>query len=794
MELQTPNNKLNNTQDSLAEAKKFLFEVLRFWPLVLVSVLIALGWAWYENKYTPRIYPVAMTILVKENSGQENSAAMLYQNALIKSPTNAYNEPILLKADPLMQKVVEKLGFHIRFFLEGNIRTTEIYPGLPIEINAAEGGGLPYGRYWIQLISPQHFYLTPKTEEVPVFSGNENLYAFGDQVRIGNHVFSVTKKQGFAYQPFYNQPFFLQLSSSAGTGASYGGRLNVSWVEKGAAVLKLAITGETPEKEIDFLNTLARTYIEQDLEIKNLNASRTISFIGEQLGQISDSLSLIERELQQFKENNVNAGLSGESSRMYGQLQELVAEQTQLQIQRQYYNYLQEYLQEEGGKGELVVPSALGISDPVMNTLIAEMVSLQLQQEELKRNTRPDNPFVQQIAERLSDLRRNILENLATQKGSLRITEKSLQQRMNRIEGEVKKLPRAEREYVNIRRTYSLSEGLFNFLMEKQAEASISQASAVPDISIVNPAKQVGGALTPDTKKNYTMALLFGLGLPLGFIFLKNYLNNKVQDKEQIARFTNMPLLGVVGHKGKSDNLIVINRPKSAVSEAFRSIRSNLQFFGGNGEKEKKVYLITSSISGEGKTFCSINLATVFAYSGKKTLLLGADLRKPKIWQDFELSNETGLSNYLAMKAPLEEIIQSTKVQNLDLISGGITPPNPSELLMSRKMQELMEELEKRYDVIIIDTPPIGLVTDALVLMPYAEHSVFVVRQNYTPTDLIKNAQELYLAGKITNISILFNDLKAHGKSYGYGYGYGYGYYEDKEERKGLFAKLFRRN
>jgi nitrate reductase NapE component len=245
LELQKPNNNPTTPQDSLAEAKKFLFEVLRFWPLVAISLLIALGWAYYQNKYTPRIYPVAMTILVKENMGQENSAALLYNNALIQSPTNAYNEPILLKADPLMQKVVEKLDFHVSFFLEGNIRTTEIYPGPPIEIEGAEGANLPYGQYWIQLISPQHFYLLPKGEDMPNFAGKEHLYAFGDPIALGDKRFVINKKQGFSYQTFYNQPFVLQVSNPAGTGSSYGGRLSVSWVEKGAAVLKQALTGQT---------------------------------------------------------------------------------------------------------------------------------------------------------------------------------------------------------------------------------------------------------------------------------------------------------------------------------------------------------------------------------------------------------------------------------------------------------------------------------------------------------------------------------------------------------------------
>ena len=252
---------------------------------------------------------------------------------------------------------------------------------------------------------------------------------------------------------------------------------------------------------------------------------------------------------------------------------------------------------------------------------------------------------------------------------------------------------------------------------------------------------------------------------------------------------TEIPVLGGIGHTIAGMNLIVMEKPKSGVSESFRSVRSNLEFF--TSETKQKVFLVTSSIGGEGKTFCSMNLSLVFAMSGKRTILLGADLRKPKIYMDFELHNEIGLSNFLAGRNELDEIIQPTGIDNFDIITGGPIPPNPSELLTTDNMAILIDQLKPRYDYIIIDTPPLGLVTDAFILMKFSDHNLYLVRQNFTPKDTIKNVDDMYETGKIEKISILFNDVKV--QHYAYGYEYSYGYYEDHTTKSKPWSRLFRK-
>lgn len=790
----------NNSQikkaDNLAQVRKYAFEALRYWYLFVLALIISLVWAWYKNEYTHRVFPVGMSLIVRSQSNADNSAAMLYNNALINAVPNHYDQAHLIKSDPLLTKVVEKLGLHIAYYKEGNIKTTEIYPGLPLQFIADKTGEqLPFGKSFIvQLIDETHFYFREQRQDDDYELDATDQHTFGEVLEYGNKHFRIKKAENFYVNDFTSQPLIVRVNHPASVASAYSGRVAVRWQEMGSGVLNLSINGPTPQKEVDFLNALGETFIEENALKKSQNASKTIAFINDQLNLISDSLFRVENRLEQFKKTNYQATLVDKTVGIFDRLQTFEGSRAAQGFQLRYYDYLIDYIKNGKEGSDVIVPASIGLDDPLLSSLIEKFVELQLNREEMTRNTNNENPYLVGLKGQLADLKKNIIENVENQKQNVLLDQKNLSGEINKLEKEIRALPAAEREYVNIQRMYNLSEDLYVFLMQKRAEAGITEASTTSDITVVNPAKLLGGAISPDTKKNYILALLFGLFPPIAFIFLKNYLNNKVQDKEQIANYTNMPLLGNVGHKGNGDNLVVVNRPKSAVSEAFRSIRSNLQFFGGSRDKDSKVYVVTSSISGEGKTFCSINLATVFAYSGKKTLILGADLRKPKIYQDFELSNETGLSNYLAKTAGLEEIIQQTKVDNLDMISGGVIPPNPSELLMSRRMKELMAELEQRYDTIIIDTPPIGLVTDALVLMPYADHSVFVVRQNYTPVNLIKNAQELYLAGKITNISILLNDLKTRRSDYGYGYGYGYGYYDEREERRGIISRLFNKD
>ena len=370
-------------------------------------------------------------------------------------------------------------------------------------------------------------------------------------------------------------------------------------------------------------------------------------------------------------------------------------------------------------------------------------------------------------------------------------------QKIAKIESEISQLPENKQEWLNLSRKYNISDNIYNTFLQKRSEASIVKEANVSDIQFIDPAKDVGGGLLgPKTGVNYVIAFFMGILIPLLLVFFIFFISNSVQNIDDITSLTQLPIIGIVGHKEKASNLSVFERPKSPLSEAFRAIRTSLQFlYKKQNFVGSKTLMLTSSISGEGKTFCSINIATVFALSDKKTIIVGLDLRKPKIFNDFNIKNDSGVVHYLIGQKTLDEVIQTTHIPNLHVLTSGPIPPNPSELILGESMKEMIDELKVKYDYVILDTPPVGLVSDALELSQFCDVTLYVIRQNYTKKDMLTLLNNRTKRGELSNVSILFNGYESkakygvgYGNGYGYGYGYGAGYHED-EEPKQFFAK-----
>ncbi|MEM6522316.1 MAG: polysaccharide biosynthesis tyrosine autokinase [Bacteroidota bacterium] len=709
-----------------------------------------------------------MTILIKDEPEKDNSIVELLYNGRGFTPgKNYYNEEILLKSYPLIKKAVDSLDFNISIWKEGDIKTTEVYPP-PIEVLAydIDWSSIDRKSFKITVLNTDEFELSSSENDGSITRKNFNEDFYFEGLR-----FKLLQPEGL----LNGDKFEIKLVNNSIIANSYTKRLSISWLQKGASIIKLGLNGSTPAKESEFLMQLAKTYQRDDLLNKNETATRTIEFIDEQLQSIRDSLVTLESALQQFKELNYVTGLKDEVVRFYDQIEALSKEEAELTIKKEYIKYLKDYLQEKDSYDEIMVPATINFSNPLLNNQIQQLIDLQLQKNSLERNSNEDNPFILERNKQLSDLKRSLGETLVSLSASLELAMHATKNEIKQIENQLSELPRAEREYVSLNRLFKLSEDLYLILMEKKTEASITQASNTSDIAIVNP-PSIGGAITPKTRQNYLLACLVGLGLPIGLIVLVDLLNDRIKFKEDIEKYTSIPFMGVIGHNKKDKNLVVEAAPNSAISESFRSVRSNLDFF--INEVPNKVILTTSALSGEGKTFFSNNLAVIYAYSGKKTILIGADMRRPKILQDFEIRKDIGLSDFLAGNTKLSEIIQETRFDGLHIINSGTVPPNPSELLIKAATAELIKILKKEYDYIIIDSPPIGLVTDALILSSFVDHTMYVVRQGFTPVATLKNIDEMHEMGKFSSISIIFNDITVnkYGYSYGYSYGYGYGY------------------
>lgn len=771
--------------------KRVFARAIRFWYLIVLSLGAALVISFYKTRYAQRVYSINASIIIRETQ-EVGGAEFIYKNALIDQYRNYLNEPYIIRSYPLMEKAVRNLNFHVSFLREGYFITTDAYEYMPVKAvwcGQLEGAT---GRFWFQLEDETHFNIIPYTE-TPDFA-QATRYALGDSVQIEDIAFCFQPWVGRPVKNFVRVPFQLVVQNPQALARAYSSRLKVDWAELGSGVINLSLTGSNPQKETDFLRELIHTYQALDLERKNEAATRTIDFIRAQLSAVRDSLRTVEVQLQRFGRSTRMKDMSSDAQRLYSKLENFEIQKAELLIRQNYFQYLTEYLHQGAGRmDQVILPSSMGISDPILSSVLAKMVELQTDVKLILDPEQPSNPLVQQKLARIAEMKRDVEEAVRTLKSTDKIKMDFIERQLQAAEFQLSSLPVSERQLIAVQRNYSLLENLYVFLMQKLSEAGISKASNTSDIMPVNP-PVAGGAISPKPIQNYSVALIVGMAIPFFLFVVFELINNKVQSKEDIDKMTAIPFIGGVGHNETKTNLTVRERPKSGVAESFRALRSNLNYFTGN--KTPQVFMVTSSISSEGKTFTTINLSTVFALSGKKTLIVGADMRRPKIFEDFGCSNEKGLSTYLSGLHELDLVVQSTAIDNLFLVSGGPVPPNPSELLLTDRFSAFIRAALEQFEFVIIDTPPLALVTDAFVISKYVDHTVFVLRQNFSPKQFIRSIDEYYRSGKIKSISILLNDIYKSGLGYGYGqgyayhYGYSYGYgYGGKKNGNGYYEE-----
>ncbi|MEJ7645263.1 MAG: polysaccharide biosynthesis tyrosine autokinase [Chryseolinea sp.] len=772
--------------------KRVLDRVIRMWYIVVLSLAIAIIVAFLINRYTSKMFPVRASIIIRES--EENAGAkFLYDNALINPYRNFFNEIYIMKSFPLLQEVVEQLGFEVSFYREGEIMTTEFYDrNFPIRFKVLESQRLPYGRSMYLFINDEDHFSLQYVTEGDDRSGKEfSSLSFNDTIAVNGFRLFASKNQNI--KSVVGQRYVIQFTNPLSLAQEYSGKLQATWAAPGASVVNLDVVGEIPQKEIDFLNKFIERYQAYDIEKKNLVANNAMKFLDAQLITTGDSLQRYEDEVESFKNKNVITGLGDETNRLFMKIQGFEDRKFQYRLNESYYKYITQLINTDQYEG-IFTPGSVGIADPIVAGLITQVIDLQGQVNVYKSNQSiersQENPLLKTTQQRISFLKADIIKAIENNRKTEQISIEFINDQIALVDRQLARLPSKERELVGIQRNYSLKEALYVFLLQKKTEAGLSKASTTSDIVIVNPPIS-SGSISPKTLQNYVAAGATGIILPLIVFILLEVVNNRIQSKEDIERITNVPFIGAVGHNVSDDALVVSNKPRSALAESFRALRSNLSYFTGN--KENQVFMVTSTIPGEGKSFTSLNLATVLALAGKRTILLGADLRRPKLSDDLDLVNSVGLSQYLSGMATLEEIVQVSKIEYLSLIAGGPMPPNPSELLLRPEMSELIKRLKESYHYIVIDTPPVSFVADAFVLSKYADHTLYVIRQDFTPNMALQSLEEFYQSGKLVNISILFNDLRKTGLGYGYGgygngYGYGYAYgYTNNKNSNGYY-------
>ena len=793
--------------------KGFLFKLLRYWPLFLISMIIAFGVAYYINVRKLPVYYMENMITIKDDQNPfftSNTSLTFNWGGTTDKVNTAL---ITLKSRSHNENVVETLQYYVNYYRDGEYQKVDAYKQTPYFVEVDTTKYQVLGKEMTIIFKDSlTFSLNTKFED-----GNQTLQNYGDKEKISKFIngqdFSREYKLGQKIElPFFHatllpnpevgvvpqKPSYISLSEFDGAVRSYMG-VNISPESTGSSVLRLSMTGQNKSRLVDYLNTTVDVLSRDALERKNLFATKTIRFIDSSLQKKSAELLEVEDELNSFKNQNSIFDLESEGSDISTRLNALDLRKESIKQELNYYNVLENYLVSRSNYTNVPAPSVAGIQEASIIQGVSSILSLAEERSKLQYSFKEGAPVFADIDRRINALKSVLLENINSSKGLKQQELNSINRDIGGLESEIKKLPKEQQGLLKIERRLTLSEGGYNLFLEKRGEAGLVKAANVSDVLMIDPAKDTGGGqIGPNTRLNYIMALFFGFIIPFVFVFLKVFSDTKISGLKDVERLTKIPILGVIGESAVESNLTVIEKPKSAVAESFRALRSSLQFmYKKQGITGSKTVMITSSVSGEGKTFTSINIASVFALSERKTVLIGLDLRKPKIFGDFDIDNKIGITNYLIEEATIEDIVQNTQLPFLDIITSGPVPPNPSELLMGDRMDELIETLKQTYDYIILDTPPIGLVADSFSLLKYADASLYIVRQNYTQQGMFSLINDKYKKGEIKNLSIVLNFFKdktargyGYGSNYGYGYGaYGNGYHED-EENVGIIARV----
>jgi len=791
-------------KEETIDVKAIVLKYAHYWYYFLISIFFFLFISFLYNRYSKPIYSVSTTLLVRDDSNSQLGAENLLEGLeLFSGKTNLNNEIAILKSYSITKQVVVNLNLGISYFKHGNIQTSTLFEEshLPflVEVDSTHLQ-LCSKNFFVTLLEDNQFELRVDFDNQFIYDirtgkFNKNIddgvsikkmYRFGETINTSYFSLVINKNNNYVFTEDKDFSFVLHDINTLLDVCVRNTTVNP--INKEASVLKLNIKGNSPAKNVAYLNSLTDTYISNGLNKKNRMASNTITFIEQQLIDVSDSLILIEAKLEKFKSENPNLAVAYKESGAFYQIQQLYNDLSIIETHHKYYESLLKYVVENEDNKKIVAPSSMGINDPLLTNLISRLSELYAERQELQLTTQKRNPRLISVEAQISHLKSTLIESIKNIIASNQINKNEFKDRINNFESEIKTLPKSERDYVYLQRKFILSENIYKYLLEKKEEAKIAKAGNVADHEVIDFARL--DSKTPiSPKKNlaYFIAILLGLGIPMSVIFLRDFFNDTIRSKSDLTNSTRIPILGLIGHSDKPTNLVVLNSPKSVMSESFRAIRTNIQYLAI--EKEKKVIAVSSSVGGEGKTFCTMNLATVFALSGNKTILIGADLRKPKIHEDFSIDEKIGLSNYLINKSSVKQIIQKSEIDNMDIITSGPTPPNPAELLDSSKMGELITHLQKEYAYIIIDTPPIGLVTDGVSLMKYADINLYIVRHMYSNKRMLSFVNELFENKRVANLNLIVNDFNQNQSIYGYGgygyggYGYGgYGYYEQEEK------------
>ncbi len=742
---------------------------LRNWYIFLIVFIIAFFAAQYYINHTLPVYRTSLTLLINETEdrGIMDNTQLLQGLGLPVAMRNMDNQIQILKSGSLIEQTLKDLPFETEYYFKTIRNRLPVYPETPIKVLFDDRNKIPWNtEFSISFLSQNQFILKSESDGFPF----EKTASFEDSIQVKNGSLIVSCRDNSWLEANRNKELHFIIHNPTNLIRSYSRRLNVTRVSREGTLLNISLQGANRIKDADFLNQHVKNFQAISLNRKNTEAERRIQFIDDQLVGISDSLLTTETKLQQFRSTHRVMDLSAQGQAIIGQVTLLENERARLELEANYYDYLANYLEKESSGEIPIVPVTMGISDPTLTRLVDELTQYQGQLS--SRGAGELNPLQRNLDQRIRSTKESLKETLNGLRRANSLARSENQAQINRTNAQASSLPVTERQLLGIERKFRLNDELYTFLLETRANQQMQKASNRADSEVVDPADPRFSSLVSPISQRINLFSMFGAFLVTYLVIFLRFVFNKKLKEEDIRQMTNIPVVGNIPHSPVKINKIVIESPDSTIAESYRHLRSRMQFL--TKDTSAPVILVTSSMPGEGKTATSINLAAAYSLLGKKTILIGFDLRKPKLFQDFDLNNDKGISTWLIGKDKLEDIIQETSVEHLSVITAGPVPPNPSELTALEKTSELFKILKGKYDFIIVDSSPIGVVSDTIYLSSLADVCILVIRPGHTLTSMLDLTLNEINANGIKNIGIVLNSIHLKSKHYGYGGRYGY--------------------
>ncbi|MUU77884.1 GumC family protein [Winogradskyella endarachnes] len=777
---QLEDNNYNIDKDQGEAIKREIRRYTHYWYWFVLGIIVALIGAFIYLRYTPKVYNASAKIkILNKTKGLELPSSAFVFN---RSNINLENEIEILKSYRIIENVVDRLDLTMRFYEEGNVLTTEIYR-LPFNITKTVSNDSIYvGSSYRIVVKPNAFEVTPSSTSKVL-----NFPNFDTTKSNHNLPFELSLKSKNTIGAVVGKSYIVSLSSISAITNGLKNRIEVGVLGANSDLLKLDFKSQSKSKNERVLNTLIDVFNEDGINDRQEVSRRTIDFIDERFTKLARELDSIEVDIKDYKQKNNLITLDSDAE--LGISQRTISEQELFEVERELMlsDLLKESIEKPEDKSGLL-PANIGLDNSSINGLLDNYNTLVFERENLlKTSAGENNPNVVLLESKLKDVKSNIFASIDSYSKQLEASKAQIARKNRKFSSQVYSLPAKEKAIVDITRQREIKQSLYLFLLQKREEAAINLAITEPSIKVVEYAISNGAPISPNTRSIYLMALLAGLIVPFGVLYVIQLLNTKVKDREDVQeRNPKIPIVGELP-KVKSDQLIFKNPEDNSVqAEAFRILSSNVDYILPVKEKGTgRVIFCTSTIKGEGKTYVSINLSLSLSSINRKVLLIGADLRNPQIHTHIsEEKHKPGLSNYLhdVNYNWRDAIIKGfEKHPNHDIILSGSIPPNPAHLLTNGRFEKLLEEASKEYDYVVVDTAPTILVTDTMLISKLADATIYLVRANYTEKNLLNYSKELNESGKLKNIAYVLNSVDTN-KSYGYGYNYGYNYgYGTKE-------------